>query len=275
MKKFRCIAKDEKGRQYAGSFDANTEEEAREMVRAEGFEIADIYEEEEATKPITVLKHTSWGDMRQLRQQRTEAEEEHLARFRKEQKRRRIGDLLGYVIILTGSLIAISGIFFVLQRITPVTPEKSPKEVVEAYVSLENSGNYRDQFELLGKMRAAQFESADQYAERRKFMSMPAMGKFGGAEEVESERKRVVIEVRALRETGINPVEFHLVLQRTGWKINYVRDPERIDIYLEQLTIAFDADDARKWMQILKGETGLADLKIREMVKAHKKKTFR
>ena len=86
------------------------------------------------------------------------------------------------------------------------------------------------------------------------------------------DKKVARIKVRTLRTTGMVSVEFFMVLERIGWKINFIRDPERVEFYLDRLAATQDADKVRKITMELKGESGLPDLDIRERLKAHKRK---
>ena len=244
------VAKDDKGFPCRGSIRAKNEDDAIRLLSMQNKVVESIELDIDATKklkPETITNLSSGLP-----------------------KKSPWNEILSYAMPIGAMLVALIGIPIMMNFVKPPTPQKPPKEVIIDYFTLENQGAYKKQYELLSENTAGLFENAENYAKKKlKWYRNDdgqnlSRGKLTGLEELDHQLRRSVYKARYLRMNGVQDLEITLVLKKTAWFVDSVRDVVVLNYYLQQLYYLRSEDQKNKYLQELKAFTSYSDLEIEE-----------
>jgi hypothetical protein len=250
MKFYMYTAKDHKGFPCRGSIRAESEDDAIRLLSLQNKVIESIELDVDATKKLRpeTINNLSSGLP----------------------KKSPWNEILSYAMPIGAMIIALIGIPIMMNFVKPPTPERKPTEVIADYFALENKGSYKKQYELLSENTAEIFESAENYAKKKSKWYQGSdgqnlsQGKLTGLEELDSQLRRATYKARYLRMNGVQDLEITLVLKKSDWTIDSVRDSVVLNYYLQQLYYLRNEDQKNKYLQELKAFTSYSDLEVDE-----------
>lgn len=278
MKAFQCVATDAGGKKYSGTFEAEDEAEAREMLSGEGYHVVSLVEVDRPTEGVRLPR--SWGDLEKLKHRSIENQivySEESKGYKPEKVRT---EILSYLMPLGAIIIALAGIPLTLALLGPggkasvTSPAASPVQVVEEYFALETLEGYKEQFELLTRQRRKLFSDAETYARQRKLRKQSdamtglslSVGKLTAATVERDNGREAEVTARNFREKGLVLLKVRLQKEGRNWRIASVLDPDWLQAQAARAARETKPDQQRELMQEIKRDSGLSDLVIREAV---------
>jgi len=262
MKYYRFIAKDRVGRKYEGRFQAETEEKAEAELHRRGYYVTSLKEETGDEEPLGTGNAGPGNNGKKI--------------FGLP-----LQQVMTYGIPMVAVFIALSGIYITFRMLRTEPPSNTPEDIVTAYFSAEQSGNFKSQYDLFSRGRAGFYGDALRYEKIRRglsvdgvFSGVPLKVKVSAIEFPEISREKARVKVRGLRPTGLVDLEFLLVVQEGQWKINYFRDPQVVESYLARIEEKGGYESGREVIRDLKMETGLSDLEIKDELRSYRLKQY-
>ncbi len=176
MKRFRSVALDSDGKKYAGSFHAESHEEALRMLHAQGFQVLTLEEipdeEVEVESPSKMLAQAS------LKKPEPKAGQSQPAKagFAAFQA----GGTSIWKTLGIGAAV-LGGIPLLIFVLMPRPPLNKPEDVTRSYFQLEMAGDYSAQYGLFSNGRAVLAGTRESYTAKRQAESKRKLDKQAAA----------------------------------------------------------------------------------------------
>lgn len=256
MKFFKYKGTDQFGYQCGGSIRAVSEDAARAKLKEQGKKIDWLepdYDANVRMRPETIANLSAGAAPKSA-----------------------WNEILSYAMPIGAAVVALIGILIVSNIVKPPKPDNTPTQLIESYGELDRKTLYDEQYLLLSKDRREFFKSAENYDRQKKrwrrsdTAGIIPFGRITKIEKKEGGLRKAHYIVPVLRPSGLKTLEFLVVLEREGWRVDHFRDPHVTDKYIDAIKDLPDEDMRRKYMRDLKGITGYSDLQIEAFLKGRR-----
>jgi hypothetical protein len=248
---FHFTTKDRAGRDFEGLIRARDEDDAAERLRRRGYYSASF---------------------REANEEEVAGAQKNLEILRRASSRRSWRDALAYALPAVGVALGLIGLFIGFRALKPVKPVETPEAVVEHYLQEEKRADYDAEFKRFSRARQLFSGPRQDYIRRRTLAKLQDGSasyalNLGKIEAVSGSERRAAVAADVLRISGAARLEFGLINERGVWKIDTIRDPQKVRKAIDEIRESGGYDRAHDKVMALKADTGLSDLDIQKRLK--------